>query len=149
PARRRGAAALHDGGRAGGRRRGTAPRLWPARAGGAPPGRGVVRLGQGPPRPPATGGCMEVMNNGMTNDGMTMDGTRSSVALRPSSFVMPPPADTPELQAALAGLLGRPVTVTDRRPCPYRSSFGLDELDIELDGGTPLALMFKDLGWHS
>lgn len=69
--------------------------------------------------------------------------------LRRSTDQVIAPAGTPELRAALEAALGRPVIGLERRPCPYRSSFGLDELDVELDGGDRLALVFKDLGWHS
>src|SRR5439155_22320281 len=33
-----------------------------------------------------------------------------------------------------------------RRPCPYRSSFALEELEVALEDGGTLELMFKDLG---
>jgi len=67
---------------------------------------------------------------------------------RPTENVVAP-AGTSELRAALEGALGRPVVGLERRPCPYRSSFGLEELDVKLDGGDRRELVFKDLGWHS
>ena len=52
-----------------------------------------------------------------------------------------------ELERALSDRRGAPVTITgmDRRPCEYRTSFALEELDVELSGGDRLQLMFKDL----
>jgi aminoglycoside phosphotransferase (APT) family kinase protein len=40
---------------------------------------------------------------------------------------------------------GRPVAI-ERRPCPYQTSFRLEELDVAMEDGTRLELMFKDLG---
>lgn len=40
----------------------------------------------------------------------------------------------------------RAITELDRRPAPYYSSFRLEELDVRLDDGSELALMFKELG---
>jgi aminoglycoside phosphotransferase (APT) family kinase protein len=40
---------------------------------------------------------------------------------------------------------GRAVVAMRRRPCAYRSSFRLDELDVRLDDGSLLALVEKDL----
>lgn len=57
-----------------------------------------------------------------------------------------------ELQSALEGSLvghfGMPVRVArlDRRPSRYSTSFSLEEIDVHLDDGTVLSLMFKDLG---
>jgi len=61
----------------------------------------------------------------------------------------PPPTD--EVREALARALGErrgaPVSITalERRPCAYRTSFALEELDVRLAGGPPLRLMMKDL----
>ena len=40
----------------------------------------------------------------------------------------------------------RSIAKLERRPSPYRTSFALEELDLLLDDGTRLQLMFKDLG---
>jgi hypothetical protein len=40
----------------------------------------------------------------------------------------------------------RRITRLDRSPCAFSSSFSLEELAVEFDGGTQLDLMFKDLG---
>jgi Phosphotransferase enzyme family len=52
-----------------------------------------------------------------------------------------------ELERALSDRRGAPTTVTglERRPCAYRTSFALEELDVELAGGERLRLMLKDL----
>ena len=52
------------------------------------------------------------------------------------------PADD-DLLAALRGL--RAVAL-ERRPSPYRTSFALEELDVQLEAGERLQLLFKDLG---
>ena len=52
----------------------------------------------------------------------------------------------PALGQALRRTLGAGrVTVVDRHPTPYRSSFALEELTVRLDTGVCLSLMFKDL----
>jgi aminoglycoside phosphotransferase (APT) family kinase protein len=55
------------------------------------------------------------------------------------------------LEEALAAYLGRPAEVTalERRPCPYRTSFPLEELEVELRGGRRLRIMLKDLSHGS
>jgi Phosphotransferase enzyme family len=56
-----------------------------------------------------------------------------------------------ELRAALESVLAehfgepRSVAALERRPCPYRTSFALEEIDVELDGGDRLALVLKSL----
>ncbi len=52
------------------------------------------------------------------------------------------------LETVLAGYRGRPGRVTsfDRRPSPYQTSAALEELDVELDAGVRLQIMFKDAG---
>jgi hypothetical protein len=52
-----------------------------------------------------------------------------------------------ELERALSDRRGTPVSVTglERRPCAYRTSFALEELDVELGNGARLRLMMKDL----
>jgi hypothetical protein len=61
-----------------------------------------------------------------------------------------PPA-TDELREELARALGErrgaPVSITalERRPCAYRTSFALEELDLRLADGASLRLMMKDL----
>lgn len=57
----------------------------------------------------------------------------------------PPAAD--ELRAELQPLLGdRRIESLEQRPCPYRTSHELDELDVKLADGTLLRLMLKSLG---
>jgi Ser/Thr protein kinase RdoA (MazF antagonist) len=51
-----------------------------------------------------------------------------------------------ELRAALQRALGGRVVVgLDRRPSAYRTSCALEEVDVELDDGERIELMFKDL----
>src|SRR5262245_23213748 len=62
---------------------------------------------------------------------------------------------TPELQTAIEQALtdhfgrARRVTKLTRRPSHYRSSFPLEELDVLLEEGLELALIFKDLALQS
>jgi aminoglycoside phosphotransferase (APT) family kinase protein len=49
-----------------------------------------------------------------------------------------------ELRTALEMALGAPVVTLERRPCAYRTSYELDELDVELADGTALRLMRKN-----
>jgi aminoglycoside phosphotransferase (APT) family kinase protein len=57
------------------------------------------------------------------------------------------------LRATLARLLSRyygrslVIEALVRAPSPYRSSFALEDLNVHLDDGTALALVFKDVGW--
>ena len=53
------------------------------------------------------------------------------------------------LEDALAERFGgRPrVVALGRRPSAYRTSFAIEELDVELADGTLLPMMFKDLSW--
>jgi hypothetical protein len=52
-----------------------------------------------------------------------------------------------ELRAALERLLGgRAIESLEQRPCAYRTSYELDELDLALTDGTRLRLMLKSLG---
>ena len=46
---------------------------------------------------------------------------------------------------ALAAALAAPVTAVERRPCEYRTSSALEELDVTLADGRTLHVMFKDL----
>ena len=52
------------------------------------------------------------------------------------------------LEQALSGYFGAQchITMLDRRPSSFRSSFALEELDVRLDNGTCLQLMFKHVG---
>jgi aminoglycoside phosphotransferase (APT) family kinase protein len=52
-----------------------------------------------------------------------------------------------ELELALADRRREAVSIRrlERRPCAYRTSFALEELDVELADGTSLRLMMKDL----
>jgi hypothetical protein len=62
---------------------------------------------------------------------------------------------TAELQEALetelSGHFGarRSITSLKRRLSQYSSSFALEELDVRLEDGTVLKLMFKDLSWQA
>lgn len=51
-----------------------------------------------------------------------------------------------ELRALLEDVLGGRIARLDRRPSPYASSHPLEELDVELDDGSWLALVLKDCG---
>jgi Ser/Thr protein kinase RdoA (MazF antagonist) len=61
---------------------------------------------------------------------------------------------TAALRAALEHVLcdyfvaQRRIVELDRRSAANRSSFAIEELDAELDDGTILQLMFKDVSWH-
>ncbi|HYN88514.1 MAG TPA: phosphotransferase [Ardenticatenaceae bacterium] len=61
---------------------------------------------------------------------------------------------TVELRSTLEGALGRHfgvpcrITAFERRPSAYRTSFAIEELDVQLDDGTVLQIMFKDLSRH-
>jgi hypothetical protein len=64
-----------------------------------------------------------------------------------------PASDTEaDLQRALQEILGRTdgdssgIRSLSRRPYPYRTSFALEEVEVELDDGTGLQLLLKDLG---
>jgi hypothetical protein len=65
-----------------------------------------------------------------------------------------PPADTSELQSALEASLsayygrGRRVVELTRRASEYRTSFAIEDLELILDDGAKLSLIFKDLNWH-
>ena len=52
-----------------------------------------------------------------------------------------------ELTEAVQIALGIKVKRLERRPHAYRSSFPVEELDLELSDGAPLQLVFKDLAW--
>src|ERR1700730_18580267 len=62
---------------------------------------------------------------------------------------------TDDLRQALEPLLCRPdegprrIAHLRRQHSEYSSSFALEELDVCLDDGSKLELMFKDLGWQS
>ena len=57
------------------------------------------------------------------------------------------PIDPTELRAELVRLLdGRDVGAIAQRPCSYRTSYELDEIDVSLGDGTSLSLMLKSLG---
>jgi aminoglycoside phosphotransferase (APT) family kinase protein len=55
-------------------------------------------------------------------------------------------ASTDELRNALGGILGGEIEALERRPCAYRTSYELDELDVTLADGNELRLMLKSLG---
>ena len=64
-------------------------------------------------------------------------------------------ADSFELQTALESSLTeffgteRRIIQLERQPSDYRSSFGLEKLTVELENGTLLSLIFKDLSWDA
>jgi Ser/Thr protein kinase RdoA (MazF antagonist) len=51
------------------------------------------------------------------------------------------------LERALAERGDARLRVVSRRPFPYRTSFPLEELDLRLEDGSELRLLFKQLGW--
>jgi Phosphotransferase enzyme family len=53
------------------------------------------------------------------------------------------------LEERLASHFGRrcPIVKLERRPCPYSSSFPVDELDVHLADGSDLRLVMKDLSF--
>jgi hypothetical protein len=51
------------------------------------------------------------------------------------------------LQGVLAEAESPPLRTVRRRPSPYRTSFPLEELEVELDDGARLRLAFKRLEW--
>jgi aminoglycoside phosphotransferase (APT) family kinase protein len=55
------------------------------------------------------------------------------------------------VETSLAAHFGvhRRIARLERSPSPYRSSFWLEELDVRLEDGSVLKLMFKDLGRHA
>jgi aminoglycoside phosphotransferase (APT) family kinase protein len=55
------------------------------------------------------------------------------------------------LETALAARFGEAagLVAVERRACPYRTSFPLEELDVELRGGPRLRIMLKDLSHGS
>lgn len=57
-----------------------------------------------------------------------------------------PRVPTGALRDALESRLGARVLGIERRPSPYASSHPLEELDVDLEGGGRLALVFKDCG---
>ena len=64
-------------------------------------------------------------------------------------------ADTPEVRAASEDALNhhfrthRCIVKLERYPSDNRSSFTLDELNVCLDDGMTLQLLFKDLSWQA
>jgi aminoglycoside phosphotransferase (APT) family kinase protein len=55
--------------------------------------------------------------------------------------------DPEELRTALGRMLdGHQIAGLVRRPCAYRTSYELDEVDLELEDGTGLKVMLKSLG---
>ena len=74
--------------------------------------------------------------------------------MSPQANVNERKAGTAQLHAALEPLLSRHfgarrILRLERRASEYSSSFALDELDVSLDDGTSLSLIFKDLGWQA
>ena len=62
---------------------------------------------------------------------------------------------TAELSAALGHVLSgyfggqRRIARLERRRSAYCSSFAIEELDVRLEDGTTLELIWKDLSWHA
>ena len=58
-----------------------------------------------------------------------------------------PPRSAPSWSRRSSDRRGTPVSIAglERRPCAYRTSFALEELDVALADGTRLRLMLKDL----
>jgi aminoglycoside phosphotransferase (APT) family kinase protein len=57
------------------------------------------------------------------------------------------PVDPDALRARLGNLLdGRRLASVVQRPCPYRTSYELDEIDVDLADGSSLSLILKSLG---
>jgi aminoglycoside phosphotransferase (APT) family kinase protein len=57
------------------------------------------------------------------------------------------PAAADDLRAELQPLLGdRRIASLEQRPCAYRTSYELDEIDVQLADGADLRLMLKSLG---
>lgn len=54
-----------------------------------------------------------------------------------------------DLFGELDRALGGGVAEVSRRPSRYRTSFSLEELDVTLEDGTTLALVFKSVGLHA
>jgi hypothetical protein len=74
--------------------------------------------------------------------------------MSPQANVNERKAGTAQLHAALEPLLSRHfgarrILRLERRASEYSSSFALEELDVSLDDGTSLSLIFKDLGWQA
>ena len=73
----------------------------------------------------------------------------------PSGELSWPAISTAELQAQLELLLcdhyGRQCRIVEleRRPSLYRTSFAIEEIDVRLDDGAALHLIFKDLSWQT
>lgn len=58
------------------------------------------------------------------------------------------PVSDRELRAGIEGMLGRPVArLSGRRACPYRSSYPIEELTVQLDGGRPQRVLLKELSF--
>jgi len=74
----------------------------------------------------------------------------SSQAIWPNMFRVVRPTDSEVrdgLEHALSALGVKVAGQMRRRPSPYRTSFPLEELDLALDDGTELHLLFKRLSW--
>src|SRR5262245_7601809 len=71
--------------------------------------------------------------------------------MKPAEQVIEPTVSTGELYTALADALGRhfggsrAIARLKRRPSAYRTSFPLEELDVEMDDGTIVPILFKNL----
>jgi hypothetical protein len=59
------------------------------------------------------------------------------------------PVSDNELRGVVERVLGCPVAGLERRPSAYRTCFALEELSVQLENGTHLQLMFKDLARQS
>src|SRR5262245_5895480 len=71
--------------------------------------------------------------------------------MKPAEHAIDQTASTSDLRAALSDALGRHfgdsrgIARLTRRPSAYRTSFPLEELDVELDDGTTVPILFKNL----
>src|SRR5207248_9985343 len=108
-------------------------RLRSSRSRGAGPCRGVFRLRQRVKPPPAADRAVAV------SQPTGLVAAASSFALRGA------------LQEALSAHFGAPRSIVrlEREPSAYGSTFALEELRVDLDDGTRLHLMFKDLSWRA
>lgn len=59
------------------------------------------------------------------------------------------PVASPDLRSELDRIFGGGLAEVVRRRSRYRTSFSLEELDVTLEDGTILALVFKDVGLHA
>lgn len=73
------------------------------------------------------------------------------MTILPGDFAVSTADLWPRLETVLGRHFGaaRPIVGLERRPSPHGSSYALEELDLSLDDGTRLRLLFKDLSRRS